>query len=178
MQSCSSRKLNPAEQIVQWINERKKANLGGSLHHEFRLTHRNAPLDKTRDAQYFVEEFIETQKFLEGKYKITKVEHQSGTEDGHPIDIYQVYATYNNIYQKYLGVDPHKSLMKMEFVQDKLISISMGSADKERTEEFQEVFKKFEEWMKRNHPREDLYQLMKTRDQRFVERMKEFKKDN
>lgn len=178
LQSCSSRKVNRGEQVIDWINEGQNDSLRANLHADFSFELRDAPSDKFKNADFFLGEFMQNQKFLEGKYKINKLEYESGAEDGHPIDIYQIHATYNNIYQKYLGIGPNERLIKMEFYEGKMVFMSTGSTDKDQSRAFMEKLQEFESWMKKNHPGEDLSQLMKKQDKLFVERMKEFKKDN
>jgi len=178
LQSCSSQKLNHAEQIIAWINGGQKDSLRANLHDEFIFELREAPRDNFKNADFFLTEFMQNQGFLEGKYKIDKLEHETGKEDGKPVDMYQVYSTYNNIYQKYLKVPPYKSLIKMEFNQGKLGSISFGTADKSQSEVFQEELKKFNTWLREKYPDESFNDMMKKKDKLLIERMKEFKKDN
>ena len=109
LQSCSSQKLNRAEQFIEWINEGQEDSLRANLHEEFIFELREAPRDNFKNADFFFTEFMQNQKFLGGKYKIDTLEHETGKEDGHPIDVYQVYSTYNNLYQRYLKVPPYKS---------------------------------------------------------------------
>jgi hypothetical protein len=177
-QSCSSQKLNRGEQIVEWINEGRIDNLRASLHDEFIFEHRDLPLEELNDSAFFLGKFMKNQKFLESEFEITKLEREEGTEDGRAIEFYQIHATYNNVYQKYLDVDPHKCLLKMEFNQGKLISMSMGRVDKESLKAFQEKYKKFETWMKKNHPDEDVGMLNRKYDQLLIQRMKEYRKQN
>lgn len=182
MQSCSSKKPNRGEQIIEWINEQQKDSLRAWLGEEFTLTLKDRVREPIKDANFFLGEFMEVEKFMHGKSKITRSKYQEENKGGYRSEFYTVYTDHSNLFQEYLGINPYKGIITIEIEQGKISAITIGE-EKGKTSDMEyktkeKKFNQLRDWMKKKYPEEDFINLLSKRDELAIKRLEEYKRDN